>query len=305
MTIERYIQARFANPFRPGIKVNLYRDYEYRATARCIAETATDAVECVMVGDSYFMTHLGRDSTQLNEETAAQALDLLPRLIAELRAEMDRNEHGIVPPMLMADIPDGLSTDQVHDVIDRYKANGAEIVKLEFGSLDDLWMVDVIGDAGLVPAIHLGYMPQKNSNQTYGVSALEVASYRRMIDAAHEAGARCVIFERLTEVANVLLTKYCLALGMLPYSIFSGRAPLGGQSINAWDSTVIAPVKSIFFPPTALITREQVAEHYKEPLIAERLGKLLKMALVNVFPPSPRNSLDLDDCIELIEEAAP
>ena len=276
MTIERFIQARFANPFRPGIKVNLYRDYEYRAAARCIAETGTDAVECVMVGDSYFMTHLGRDSTQLNEETAAQALDLLPRLIAELRAEMDRNEHGIVPPMLMADIPDGLSTDEVHDIIDRYKANGAEIVKLEFGSLDDLWTVDVIGDAGLVPAIHLGYMPQKNSNQTYGVSALEVASYRRMIDAAHEAGARCVIFERLTEVANVLLTKYCLAL-----------------------------VKSIFFPPTALITREQVAEHYKEPLIAERLGKLLKMALVNVFPPSPRNSIDLDDCIELIEEAAP
>jgi len=81
--IGELIQRRYEDPFQPGIKVNLYRDYEYRAMARAVAALPMCDIESVMVGDSYFMTHLGRSSTQLDRATSLQALELLPPLIAE------------------------------------------------------------------------------------------------------------------------------------------------------------------------------------------------------------------------------
>ena len=66
--IRAQVAKRFDDPARVAIKVNLYRDYEVVALARALHSLGYNGdspVECVMVADSYFMTHLGRASTAL------------------------------------------------------------------------------------------------------------------------------------------------------------------------------------------------------------------------------------------------
>jgi len=303
MKICEIIRRRYENPFQPGIKVNLYRNYEYRAMAKAIANLANNPIESVMVGDSYFMTHLEGQSTQLTLEQSQLAKKILPELVAEVRLEIERNEFGIKKPLLMADIPDGLSESELLKILEDYKKAGADMVKLELESEGELWLIRAITDLNMIPAIHLGYTPQKNDNKTYGTTTSEISVFKAIINAGIEAGVQSVIFERVAEVANQIMTKYCLDRGLLPYSIFSGRAPLGGQSLNVWDSVVIPTRQSIFFPPTSVIRREQIELEYNEKLITECFKKLVTLTVANVFPPSPRNNIELESYMSLLKES--
>jgi ketopantoate hydroxymethyltransferase len=295
------IQRRLHEPWTPGIKVNLYRNYEYRAAAHAVRERSLLNVETVMVGDSYFMTHLGRDSTNLNPEDSRLATEVLPKLIAELRTEIDKDEFAIGRPLLMADIPSGLSDKQTREVIRRFADEGAEVIKAEAISQADLWPLDVIRETGLIAAVHLGYTPQKGINRVYGQNAQEVSDYVRLLDAAREGhGAAFVIFERLAELANVVLSRYALTRGVLSYSIFSGRAPFGGQSLNIWDAVVKSDRNSIFFPPTAHLERSEVERSYDGPAIFECMAQLLTLTTAGAFPPSPHNKLDVKTCLDIL-----
>lgn len=302
--LETFIKQRTVHPFKPGIKVNVYRDYEYRALAQAIHERHIDSVESVMVGDSYFMTHLGRASTRLSLEDSRLAITELPRLVAAIRREIDKDEHGIRKPLLMADIPDGLDRAQMEDVVLRFRDAGADMIKLEVVDEGDLWVIPRVHAAGMMSGVHLGYNPQKNENRTYGRSVAEIRAYMDLLDEARAAGSSFVIFERLTELGNMLLTRHAIQRGLLPYSIFSGRAPLGGQSLNLWDSVVKPDRKSIFFPPTAYLGRAEVPERYTAEAIRLCIGKLLVLTMANVFPSSPRNQMEVEDYITILEQCA-
>ena len=306
MTTSMFISKRLANPFSPGIKVNLYRDYEYRALARAVRARRVTEVETVMIGDSYFMTHLGRTSTQLSASDRALAVTELPRLVAEVRAEIDRDELGIGRPLLMADMPDmpDASNDERVALIERFREAGADIIKIEISSEGDMKLLPTIHGAGMQSAVHIGFTPQTNDNRTYGVSGAEVRRYSDLLRCAARRGASFVIFERLTEVANGLLTRQAIDLGVVPYSIFSGRAPLGGQSLNIWDSVVKHDTPSVFFPPTACLDRATGQDLYHVDLISDCIGKLMTLTVANVFPPSPRNRLGTDDYLDILAESA-
>jgi ketopantoate hydroxymethyltransferase len=302
--VAEMLLRREREPQAPGIKVNLYRDYEYRALAEALERVqgaASMNIETVMVGDSYFMTHLGRSSTNLSPEDSQLAFDLLPKLIAELRVEIDQHELTVGRPLLMADIPSGLDEAQTRAIIQRFADEGADIVKAEAVTEDDLWPLDAIREVGLLGALHLGYTPQSGVNRTYGLTTDEVGGYLRMLTLGRERhGASFVILERLAEVANVVLTRHAIALGLLPYSIFSGRAPFGGQSLNIWDAVVKSEKSSIFFPPTAYLERAEVESKYATPAIARCIERLLKLTRAGIFPPSPNNRLDVDTCLGIL-----
>ncbi|WP_031321687.1 3-methyl-2-oxobutanoate hydroxymethyltransferase [Pseudomonas piscis] len=285
-----------------GLKINLYRDFEYKAVARAIADLKLGNVESVMVGDSYFMTHLGRHTTQLTEQDLILSRTLLPSLVAEVRREIDKNEYDIPRPALMADIPGGLTPSETLGIVADYVEAGADIIKLEVLETTDLWPLHEIDNPQHEWAIHIGYAPQKNENRVYGNDGEEISRLKHLLDRGIAAGARCVIFERVTEIANQILTRHALDRGVIPYSIFSGKARFSGQSLNVWDAVVKSGRESIFFPPTAMIAREEVITHYTDELINSCISKLLKLATANVFPPSPHHKISVDTYLSIIEE---
>ena len=65
---------------RRPIKLNLYRDYEVDAVAKAMADSPVlqmgIRLDCLMVSDSYLMTHLGRDSTRLAKGEQALFLEI-------------------------------------------------------------------------------------------------------------------------------------------------------------------------------------------------------------------------------------
>lgn len=284
-----------------GLKINLYRDFEYKAVARAIADLKLKNVESVMVGDSYFMTHLGRHTTQLSEQDLTLSKTLLPGLVAEVRQEIDKNEYNIPKPALMADIPGGLTPKETLAITADYIQAGADIIKLEILEQADLWPLLEVGNQHHQWAIHIGYTPQKNENRVYGNDAEEIGRLKRLLDQGIAAGAQFVIFERVTEIANQILTRHALDHGVIPYSIFSGKARFSGQSLNVWDAVVKSGRESIFFPPTAMIERDKVTTHYTDELINTCISKLLKLATANVFPPSPHHKISVDTYLSILE----
>lgn len=72
-------EARHASPSRSPLKINLFKGYEVFAVASCLANLRQQGivinVECVMLGDSLLTTHLGYETTAL-ENNACQHLFL-------------------------------------------------------------------------------------------------------------------------------------------------------------------------------------------------------------------------------------
>lgn len=299
MSIDRLLSNRTNQVHQPGIKVNLYHGYEYEAMKDAL-NNQVDLVESVMVGDSYFMTHLGQASTTLTAAQREESLTLLPNLILEVRHAINQHADASHRPLLMADVPEGLSEEQTTVILDRFEENGADIVKFEVENTKDLSIARAISQRDMIPAIHLGYTPQHNDNKLYGISKEEITDLKASVLAAKSQGVRVVIFERLSEVANQILSEFSVSQGILPYSIFSGRAPFGGQSLNIWDSVVKPSKASIFFPPTSTILRSEVEEKYTTKNISIAFKNLFTLAVNNVFPPSPRNNLSIDTVLGML-----
>ncbi|MBT2787782.1 MULTISPECIES: hypothetical protein [unclassified Halomonas] len=301
--VNEILEKRKKFPNNPGMKINLYYDYEYISLASSLRKNSIENIESVMVGDSYFMTHMGLPSTRLNKELTNEAINILPSLIKEVRVAIDSNEiENVSPPLLMADIPDGISSSELLKIVNEYLKNGADIIKIEAETISDLWPLKEIDISPKYWAVHIGYTPQKNDNRVYGGSVEEIKELENVLDVAANLGARFVILERLTEIANSVLTEIAVKKNVVPYSIFSGRAFLGGQSLNIWDAVVKAEKESIFFPPTATIDRSDVKDKYNNLLIEDCITKLIGLCKANVFPPSPRNPVSVDEFLSIIKE---
>ena len=113
-----------------------------------------------MVGDSYFTTHLCRDSTRLTgAEEQAMGLSALVKQVAEVRAAMDALLPDARMPYLMADLPDGTleTPDAALRAAQRFADAGADVVKLEIAEPGLVRCLDRVAGHGVPVAAHLGY----------------------------------------------------------------------------------------------------------------------------------------------------
>lgn len=285
-----YLRSRPANPGRIGLKINLYRDYELAAVAAAAAAAGLepDPIECFMVGDSYLMTHLGRATTRLEPHEHAWALQLMAGLVAECRAARDAHYPGEDQPFLLADLPDGAVATAATAVASagRMLAAGADAVKIEVASEEELALVAALAEAEIPTVVHIGYTPQRGSLRRYGATAEEVAHLCDAARTARDLGACALVLEMVTEAANgVLCAPHPDALPV--YSIFSGRADLGGQSLNVWDSVFRSGRPSKFFPPTATLDPAADRDRYRDALVPA-MTELLRLTVAGEFPLSPK-----------------
>src|SRR5690606_4203129 len=83
------------------------------------------------------------------------------------------------------------------------------------------------------------------------------------------------------------------------YSIFSGQARYGGQSLNVWDSVFTPPFKARFFPPTAKYSTEAYPSLYTVETIRTCFHELLDLTLARKFPMDPKHHLSEDEVKEI------
>ncbi len=290
---------RYEAPARLGLKVNAYRAFEVEAVAQALRapDLAGAPLECLMVGDSYFMTHLDRPSTALADPAEREwALATLVALVAETRASLDALFAAEARPFLLADLPDGATSDPgtALAAADRFAAAGADAVKIEVNDAGELRCVEAVAATGLPTLAHLGYTPQRGSLRRHGDSvagALELFAQARQ---ARDAGACALVVEMVSEAVNHALSRR--RPDALPiYSVFSGRAPWGGQSLNVWDAVVRPAGGGRYFPPTSVITAAEALASYTRDLIADRMRELIRLTLAGWFPLSPRTGLGARD----------
>ncbi len=295
--VEPQRAARVARPDRPRLKVNLYTALETRAAARAArtlaAEGPPPGIDCLMVGDSYLMTHLGRPSTRLDTPAEeAGALDLLVGLVAEVRRALDGEDWPGQPPWLLGDLPDGAaaSLGRAEAAAGRMAAAGAEALKVELGGPESWAVLEGLARRGEAVVAHLGYAPQKTTNRRYGGDLAEAAALFAAARRARDAGAVAIVLERVDPAVHARLA--APAPGGLPvYAIFSGAAPNTAQNLNVWDAVVRPDTPRHAFPPTAVLDRADVPAGYTEDLIADRLAALVRLALAGRYP-EQRTALD-------------
>ncbi|MFE0878080.1 3-methyl-2-oxobutanoate hydroxymethyltransferase [Streptomyces smyrnaeus] len=303
-TLAPYLR-RYSSPAQLGLKINVYRDYEVEGLARalCTPDLADSPVECVMVGDSYFMTHLGRPGTAMTGPAEEEwALATLVGLVGEVRGAMDKEFPEDRRPFLLSDLPDG-TTRNAHRALaaaDRFTAAGADAVKIEVSCEDDLRCAEAVAATGTPTLVHLGYTPQRSALGRHGddlETAFELFAWARR---ARDAGACGLIVEMVSEPVNQALSRPD-GKGLPIYSVFSGRARWGGQSLNLWDAVVRPARASRYFPPTAVIDAADVATAYGPELIADRMRELIRLTLAGWFPLSPRTTLGHRDTARIAD----
>ncbi len=291
-----------------GLKINAYRGYEVEALAEAVSapELAACPVECVMVGDSYFMTHLGRGGTRM--ETGADrewALTTLTGLVGEVRKALDAGFPAGRRPFLLADLPDGATLDEeaARTAGGLFTAAGADAVKIELAGETDLRCVEAVAATGVPVLGHIGYSPQRTQLGRYGDTvegALELFAQARSV---RDAGACGLVVEMVSESVNRALSRPHPD-GIPLYSVFSGRARWGGQSLNVWDAVVRPARRGRYFPPTPVIEAAEVPQRYTPGLIADRLRELIGLTLAGWFPLSPRSALTAGEAA-LVEDSDP
>jgi len=286
-----------------AIKINLYNALEASAVLEAIATTrSAEAVECFMVGDSYLMTHLGHASTQL--ETRAQQDWFLNVMIA-LVGEVSRTLAPLKTtrrPFLIADLPDGAATTPARCLAaaERLAAAGAEAYKLEITSKGSLAVLEAMARSGFAVLAHIGYTPQDGTNRRYGDTVDEAHELFRYARAARDHGACGLTLERVSEPVNRALC-HPRPSALPIYSIFSGKAAGGGQSLNVWDSVFVPECPRRYFPPTATLSRSSYPAGYTEAVIREHMTRLLAATLRGEFPLSPPTQLSAGDVEGLLE----
>ena len=301
--LARHVSRRFAARELIGLKINLYTAAEVSGLALALADGLAQApVECLMVGDSYFTTHLGRDGTALTgPDEQARGLAVLVDRVAEVRAAVDALLAPGRLPYLMADLPDGaMDTPQAAlRAAARFTDAGADVVKMEITHPGLMRCVEHVADAGVPVVAHLGYTPQRGSLSRHGDTVPHAVALFADARRVRDAGACALVLEMVSETVNRALSMPDLT--SLPvYSVFSGSAPYGGQRLNVWDAVFRPPTPRRFFPPTAVFDAERDRERYTPEVIADRLGDLIRRTLADAFPPSPPTRLTVDERYELL-----
>ncbi|MDI5973793.1 3-methyl-2-oxobutanoate hydroxymethyltransferase [Streptomyces sp. SL13] len=286
---------RYDAPAQIGLKVNVYRGFEVRGLAQALRtpDLAASPVECLMVGDSYFMTHLGRPSTAMDGPGEQQwALHTLTGLVGEVREAMDAEFPADRRPFLLADLPDGATRDSgaAHEAADRFVAAGADAVKIEVAGARELDCVAAVASSGVPTLAHLGYTPQRGVLGRHGDAVDEAFALFAQARRVRDAGACGLIIEMVSEAVNqALSTPHPEGLPL--YSVFSGRARWGGQSLNLWDAVVRPSRGAKYFPPTSVLDAAEVPACYGPELIADRMRELIRLTLAGWFPLTPRTAL--------------
>lgn len=302
--IMRHAQRRWTTRAGLGIKVNLYTAPEVSALAAALdADDLSDCpVECVMVGDSYFMTHLSRPSTRL--ATPAErtwGVHALARLVAEVRGALSRDFDPARRPYLIADLPDGTAHEE-RSLLRAAAAMmdaGADVVKVEVPDAGAVWSVDRLAHAGFPVIAHLGYTPQGGALRRHGDSLAEALALFALARSVRGAGACALVLEMVDQLVNRLLSSD-RSRGLPVYSVFSGTAPFGGQSLNVWDAVFRPPFRGRYFPPTAAYDAATERHVYTHDVIADRLGDLLRLTVSGAFPLSPPSKLSERDAAALM-----
>gem|GEM_PF-1581323 len=284
--------ARSARPDVPRIKVNLYKGYEVAAVAGALADVRDEfdgfsQVDSLMVADSYLTTHLGHAGTRVTPGDENTFLETMRGLVAEVVAAR-RETFGTGPdaPYVIADMPDGSA--RTPDTAERngvgMLALGADILKVEVGESGGFSVLERLGRAGLPVIAHLGYTPQTRENRKYGTSMDEALALCAAARRARDCGARAIVLERVSGAVNGLLSRPSPS-GLPVYSIFSGRCPYLGQSLNVWDSVIRPGFAAKAFPPTADLDRAAYPDGYTEPVIRAHMADLLRLTLAGRYPP--------------------
>lgn len=290
----------------PRLKINLYRDYEVAAVANSAMQLRKEGlpcrVECVMISDSYLMTHLGRNATAL-ETPAAQAefFDMMKDLTEEVAEEVARSFPASSRPFVLADMPDGSTADAEGAIknASQMLAVGADAVKLEIFSPDRFEIVTALTNAGIPVISHLGYTPQNGENRPVGNSIEEALDLFAKARMARDAGSVGLVLERVNEFVNQCLCRPSLH-GIPSYSIFSGQSDWGGQSLNVWDSIIKPDFENSFFPDTATKTRADFPECYTKEALTASMYELMRQAITLSYPRSPVSKLTQADLRQVI-----
>lgn len=295
--IEQQYAERMVNAEGAYLKINLYKGYEVEGVARAFLDQPALKHNCrlesMMIGDSYLMTHLGRDSTVLkNSEEQAWFLGVILNLLSEVRTAIDAFFPEPERPLLMSDMPDGTTTPAQHAcrVAAEMTRYGADLIKLEIPTDEVLHTLETLGKQGYAVVAHIGYAPQAGVNRRYGTSLHEALELFTQARRARDAGACALVLERVDEnVSRALSANH--RNGRLIYNIFSGRAPHGGQSLNVFDSVFMPQFKAHYFPPTACYTVDRFPQAYTVDTIAECMANLIQLTINGAFPKSPPSSL--------------
>jgi ketopantoate hydroxymethyltransferase len=285
------------NVHRP-IKLNLYRDYEVEALAQAWADNPLlelgVQLDCLMVSDSYLMTHLGRASTRLSGGEQALFLEIMTGLVKEVahRTALLFPENR---PYIVGDMPDGSVADSEIALrsAGRMTDAGADVIKLEVHSTAVVTIIERLAREGFRVMAHLGYTPQGGSSGRIGGSLDGAHALFTSARQVRDAGAESVVLEKVDEFVHRALVDHP---GALPsYAIFSGKSETGGQSLNIWDSVFKPGFRARYFPPTARETADAFPAGYSCDVIAQRISDLLSLTAAGEFPLSPPTPLSQED----------
>lgn len=296
------------NPFGPvadsrrPIKLNLYRDYEVDAVAQAIGDNPLlpigVRIDCLMVSDSYLMTHLGRSSTKLGEGEQGLFLEIMTALVRDVAHRAKR----LFPsdrPYIVGDMPDGsaATAETALRSADRMRAAGADVIKLEVHSPAVIGIIDRLAHEGFRVMAHLGYTPQGAESGRIGGSLDGAYALFATARRVRDSGAESIVLEKLDEFVHRALVDRPEALPS--YAIFSGKSETGGQSLNIWDAVFRPGFPARYFPPTAQATTDAFPSAYSAEIVSLRIAELLKLTAAGEFPLSPPTTLTAEDLCAL------
>jgi ketopantoate hydroxymethyltransferase len=287
---------------RRPIKLNLYRDYEVEAVAKAMADNPVlqmgVRLDCLMVSDSYLMTHLGRESTRLAKGEQPLFLEIIAGLVQEV-SHRTRQLFPVDTPYIVGDMPDGSVANGEIAVrsADRMRRAGADVIKLEVHSEAVIASIERLTREGFRVMAHLGYTPQGQDRGRVGGSLDGAHALFASARKVRNAGAESIVLEKVDEFVHRALVDRPDALPS--YAIFSGKSETGGQSLNIWDSVFKPGFRARYFPPTALATVDAFPEAYSIDAITKRIGALLALTAAGEFPLSPPSNLSVEEVTTL------
>ncbi|MCB8939262.1 MAG: 3-methyl-2-oxobutanoate hydroxymethyltransferase [Ardenticatenaceae bacterium] len=293
-----------------GLKINLYTHYEVEAVSDAFRLLREDDIyyspDCFMIGDSFLTTHLGYGSTKLSTPTEQSFFfKVMCELVYEVKSSVEHLFVGEAKPFIVADMPDGSTCDNLTATknAEQLIKFGADVIKIEVASSKALSIVENLCRQGILVMAHIGYTPQTSENRLYGSSLEEVLDIFNLARQLRDCGISSLVIERVAEIVNQSL---CVNReNSLPvYSIFSGKSPFGGQSLNVWDSVFLPPFQARFFPPTAKYGIEKYPEMYSRQIITQHFTELLRLTILGDYPLSPPQKLSFED-IEKIRSINP
>ncbi len=283
---------------RRPIKLNLYRDYEVEAVAQAWEDNPLlelgIRLDCLMVSDSYLMTHLGRNSTRLARGEQALFLEIMTGLVKEV-AHRAMQLFPDNRPYIVGDMPDGSAANgetALHSA-DKMVNAGADVIKLEVHSTSVVTTIERLAREGFRVMAHLGYTPQGEGSGRIGGSLEGAHALFASARQVRDAGAESIVLEKVDEFVHRALVDHPKALPS--YAIFSGKSERGGQSLNIWDSVFKPDFRARYFPPTARDTTDSFPGAYSRHIISRRISELLSLTAAGEFPLSPPTPLSQED----------